>query len=273
MVGQASRIKDIREVEEDLAEFDYLRLRDLQMELLELTFEDQWGQHLSQVREELKHEALQFVKEQRVRCLLSGSWFPRLVHKSDSDNPNQSRHLTWRYAKLSHNRRYLHYSDYVTQTSYEPMLDQLHDKIDLSTISSVVSNVSATTDDTSSISSTSTLKDLSHAPSKAISNTKITINSYNSHGGNNVETSERAILTLHPQTHTLASEWLDGLLMLLNQTPITAETNKLIGLVTDYGLKIRLLNVRAEDRFEGPADGAGLVPSREGVDEDYFFEV
>lgn len=46
VVGQAPRTKDIREVEEDLAQFDLKQLRDLQMELLELTYEDAWGHHL-----------------------------------------------------------------------------------------------------------------------------------------------------------------------------------------------------------------------------------
>lgn len=271
VVGQAPRTMDVQEVEEQLAEFEYSKLRELQMELLEITFEDQWGHHLTQVRDELKHEALQFVKEQRIRCLLAGSWFPRNAHKSDS---SQIDHINaWRFAKLSHNRRFLHYADFEAQQSYEPALDQLHDKIDLSTISSVVSNVSATQDDTSSISSTETLKEISRASSKPLSTTKITINSYQHGQKEGTEPTERAILTLSPQTHSLASEWLDGLLMLLNQAPITAETNKLVTMVTDFGLKIRLLNVRLEDAFAGPVDGAGIVPSREGLDEDYYYEV
>jgi hypothetical protein len=61
--------------------------------------------------------------------------------------------------------------------------------------------------------------------------------------------------------------------MLLNQAPITAETNKLVSLVTDFGLKIRLLNVRLEDGYAVPAEGVGVVPSREGLDEDYYYEV
>jgi engulfment/cell motility protein 1 len=78
-------------------------------------------------------------------------------------------------------------------------------------------------------------------------------------------------LTLHPQTHSLASEWLDGLLMLLNQQPITAETNKLVQLISRYGLKIRLLNVRFDDAaFVGEEPE---VPSREGLDEDYYYDV
>ena len=83
------------------------------------------------------------------------------------------------------------------------------------------------------------------------------------------------LLTLAPSTHSLASEWLDGLLMLLNQAPITAETNKLVELVGDYGLKIRLLNVRfgADWEERGGIEGVGEVPSREGVDEEYFYDV
>jgi engulfment/cell motility protein 1 len=281
VVGQASRTKDVLEVEEELADFDYARLRELQMELLELNFEDHWGHHLSQVREELNNEALQFVKEQRIRCLLQGSWFPRATHTrngSTTDDGYSSRHdaRSWRFARLSHNRRYLHYADFDARGDYSPSLAQLSEKLDLSIISSVVSNVSAN-DDVSSISSTSTLKD--NIPSKQASKTKITINSFvnaNTADGKSVSSSgkvERAVLTLAPQTHSLASEWLDGLLMLLNQAPITAETNKLVNLVTDYGLKIRLLNVRQEDVFAGPTEGAGVVPSREGLDEDYYYEV
>jgi len=181
VVGNAPRTKDVQEVEEDLAEFEYLRLRELQMEFLEMSFEDEWGQHLQQVRDELKHEALQFVKEQRIRCLLSGAWFPRTIHKSPMDEYrnglNGASSHSWRYVKLSHNRRYLHYADFHSQTAKEPLLDDLAEKIDLVTISSVVSNVSATHDEISSLSSSSTLKSISHTP-KQTSTTKITINSY-----------------------------------------------------------------------------------------------
>lgn len=284
VVGTAPRTKDVQEVEEELSEFEYLRLRELQMEFLELTFEDEWGQHLQQVRDELKHEALQFIKEQRIRCLLSGAWFPRTIHKGGAmeeyrNGMNGTSSSSWRYAKLSHNRRYLHYADFHSQTSKEPLLDDLTEKLDLTTISSVVSNVSATHDESSSISTSSTLKSISHTP-KTHSTTKITINSFFPNTSSDVNqtdniasSTERPILTLLPPTHSLASEWLDGLLMLLNQTPITAETNKLVGLVSEYGLKIRLLNVRLDDGYAGPPQGAGVVPSREGLDEDYYYEV
>ncbi|WYZ34760.1 hypothetical protein EsH8_I_001036 [Colletotrichum jinshuiense] len=277
VVGQASRTKDVLEVEEELLEYDCTTLRELQMELLELSFEDQWGQHLYQVREELRQEALQFVKEQRIRCLLQGSWFSKPLPRRDTNprDETQKRRLytprPWRFAKLSHNRRYLHYADFEAQTAQDPGLDILTEKVDLSTISSVVSNVSAPNEETRSATSSSTLKNNVTVKST----TKITVFSY----ANPVEAAkggdakEQAILTLYPPTHSLASEWLDGLLMLLNQAPITAETNKLVNLVSDFGLKIRLLNVRIEDAYTGLPPGAGIVPSREGLDEDYFYEV
>lgn len=275
VVGSAPRTKDITEAEEEIAEFEYQRLREVQMEVLKFSFEDQWGHHLQQVREELHNESLQFVKEQRIRCLLQGSWFPRSATRGDSNSVASVRSWPWRFARLSHNRRFLHYGDFEAQASYAPPLTDLGEKLDVGTISSVVSNVTAGgEDDTSSISSnTSTLKkeDLS-APPKRNTRNKITINSYLPTESAEEEQVERVLLTLDPQTHSLASEWLDGLLMLLNQAPITAETNKLVGLVVDYGLKIRLLNVRLEDGMEA-GEGKGLIPSREGLDEDYYYEV
>jgi hypothetical protein len=268
VVGQASRTKDVLEVEDDLQEYDCARLRELQMELLELSFEDNWGQHLFQVREELKNEALQ-----RIRCLLQGSWFTKPTPKREmrEDKKRLYTPTPWRFAKLSHNRRFLHYADFSEQAAHDPGLDSLSEKVDLSTISSVVSNVSAPNEDAkSTASSTTTTKN-----PLAKSTTKITIYSYINpiEAAKGHDTEERAILTLFPLNHSLASEWLDGLLMLLNQAPITAETNKLVNLVSEYGVKIRLLNVRLEAAYTGPPPGAGLIPSREGLDEDYFYEV
>ncbi|KIL84274.1 engulfment and cell motility protein 2 [Fusarium avenaceum] len=272
VVGGARRTKDLAEVEEEMQEYDVPRLRDQQMGLLEMSFENTWGQHLQQVREELKQEALQFVKEQRIRCLLEGSWFSKPTPKRDN-GAVKHRLFTptpWRFAKLSHNRRYLHYADFEERTVTAPGLDSLPEKVDLSTISSVVSNVSAPNEDTRSTLSGFVGKDTPPKPT-----TKITVYSFvsSTEATRGADAKEQPIFTLWPLSHSLASEWLDGLLMLLNQAPITAETNKLVNLVSEYGLKIRLLNVRMDTAFEGPEPGAGVIPSREGLDEDYFFEV
>jgi engulfment/cell motility protein 1 len=59
--------------------------------------------------------------------------------------------------------------------------------------------------------------------------------------------------------------------MLLNQRPITADSNKLINVVSDYGLKIRLFNVRFEDATL--VGEAPKVPSRDGLDDDYYYDL
>jgi engulfment/cell motility protein 1 len=138
-----------------------------------------------------------------------------------------------------------------------------------------VSNVSASAPSTAS--SDETVTTLPGHEQRASTSTKITIHGYlpspnhsrQASGGSGAGQKETILLQLHPQSHTLASEWLDGLLMLLNQQPITADTNKLVTFIGAYGLKIRLLNVRFEDvGLQEP-----LLPSREGLDEDFYYDI
>ncbi|OAL35259.1 hypothetical protein AYO20_05513 [Fonsecaea nubica] len=294
VVGGADRTKGIEDIEKEMAAFEYSKLRELQMELLELTYEDVWGQHLRGVKEELQSEALQFVKEQRIRCLLAGAWFPNGTYTDQEgggpvteDTLVQNTTHGYRFIRLSENRKYLHWGDFDEKEEQSPSTASLRDKIDLSIVSSVVSNVTA--NDRSSIGSDSTLKELLH---DRFTTNKITIHGFlpksrgsrEGHSRTSSKTSsprhgtkEAVLLTFHPNGHSLASEWLDGLLMLLDQQPITAETNSLIHMISDYGLKVRLLNVRFNDE-EGIVEGMdGMdgpeIPSREGLDDDYYYEI
>ncbi|KAL8964732.1 MAG: hypothetical protein Q9183_004250 [Haloplaca sp. 2 TL-2023] len=312
VVASAKREKTIEEVEDEVDDFDCERLRQLQMELFQFTYEDTWGHHLRQVRDELNHEALSFMKEQRIRCLLQGAWFSNpsttkdeVNHISQSSEPR----APFRYARLSSNRRFLHYSDFdvkPSDTEADPVLDSLPHKLDLALVSSVASNISTKTP-TSRHSSTSTLKQqgsshknnssttqitiFGHLPSSSTTNHNHTRNPSKSssnpksitHSSHKKETrhnrEEHSLLVLHPSTHSQASEWLDGLLMLLGQQPLTSETRKLVDLVAEYGLKIRLLNVRFDEQGpEGMGEGGGggggpEVPSREGLDEAYYYDM
>ncbi|KAF2675330.1 hypothetical protein BT63DRAFT_366695 [Microthyrium microscopicum] len=292
IVGNASRMKDIADVEHDLSETDYQKLRRRQMELIEETYEHAWGHHLKFVNDDLKDEAAQFVKEQRIRCLLDGAWFPTSFSYSDSGpvtkhNVNRATASSWRFVRLSHNRRWLHYADFDAQKEPSPGLDQLTEKLDLSRVSSVVSNISASPPPSPSISA---------ASDKTLSNTKISKDGSGNTTASakitvygfaapptpanpmspsaprrpsaSAENKETVLLQLHPGSKTLASEWVDGLLMLLNQRPITAETERLEEMIANYGLRIRLLNIRYEDLdAQEPRN-----PGREGLDDDYWFD-
>lgn len=91
-----------------------------------------------QVREELKIEAVEFVKEQRIRCLLQGAWFTsNRVNKSEETsnyktNVSRGREKTlptsWRFVRMSQNRRHLHWADFDLEGITEPRLEELVNK-------------------------------------------------------------------------------------------------------------------------------------------------
>lgn len=293
IVGGAERTKGIESVEQEIATYECKPLREMQMELLDLAYEDLWGQHLRGTRDELQSEALQFVKEQRIRCLLAGSWFPHstTVDNHDIGGPVQAADLEeqlvygYRYIILSEDRKTLHWASFEQMLEEAPSIQILPNVVPLSSVSSVVSNVTANEG----------RKDSTNTEVERFTTTKITIHGYESKPAARQNSSragkshsrkdskgptsrpEKVLLTFQPENQIVASEWLDGLLMLLDQQPITAETNKIVKIFGEMGLKVRLLNVRGNDE-EGIIEGidgveAPKMPSREGLDEDYFYEI
>ena len=75
------------------------------------------------------------MKEQRIRCMLQGSWFP-------CPTAGATNQVAWRFVKLSLNRRWLHYGNYASKNAVDPALTELTQKLDLNTVTSVDSNVS-----------------------------------------------------------------------------------------------------------------------------------
>ena len=134
VVGGATRTTEVEAVQIEIAQYEVSRLRQLQMELLEITHEDTWDVYLRQIKDELGNEALQFVKEQRIRCLLAGQWFPNNSSKEPNGlSPDSELHLlkpgkAFRYVRLSHNRRYLHYAEFDTRTDLDLETDALPEK-------------------------------------------------------------------------------------------------------------------------------------------------
>lgn len=275
IVGATSRKTEVSKVEDDLRNVTLDEARKWQMEGLDEVYEDAWGPHLVQVREQLHHESLQFMKEQRIRCLLQGSWFPL---KAGGEGG-------WRFVKLSHNRRWLHHRTYPSKDIADPVLTDLSDRVDLNSVTSVDSDVSSDHNPlvNGANGSAETLTEKRPDP-QATTTTKITIMGYPTTKSSykltpvQTEREETLLLELFPQTSTLASEWLDGLLMLLNQEPITNDTTKLIDMMEDWGVRLRMLNLRWEDvdweALEMTVKGETVekeVPSREGLDDEYWY--
>ncbi|KAI6807908.1 hypothetical protein KC332_g8763 [Hortaea werneckii] len=312
VVGAASRKTDVASVEEGLRNVGLETARQWQMEGLEEVYEDAWGPHLGAVREQLSRESALFMKEQRVRCLLQGAWFPTASAAGASAAGVGGG--GWRYVRLSHNRRYLHYRNFGEKTEGSELpLDQLSEKIDLNRVTSVESNISAAeqqqqqqrqSQQTNGVlggqanSSVDTLRTGTARDSakqsqlqQPTTTSKITIIGTLPPPGRSGATSalslvspgadeEAVLLELQPQSISEASEWLDGLLMLLDQQPITASTTQLIDMMVDWGVRLRMLNLRWEDvdwealeqRVKGLEVEEREVPSREGLaGEEYWY--
>ncbi|KAK0842054.1 hypothetical protein LTS02_016624 [Friedmanniomyces endolithicus] len=284
IVEAANRKTDVGKVEDELRSVTLETARRWQMAGMDEVYDDAWGPHLVQVREQLHQESLQFMKEQRIRCLLQGSWFP---------TSSQGAGASWRYVRLSRNKRWLHYQDFSTKGSDEPAAADLAEKLDLNMVTSVDSNVSASDKplvNGLTNSSSETLKEANgHDAPQQTTNTKVTILGTlakppkpalpPTHTHTNDADEESVLLELFPQTSASASEWLDGLLMLLNQQPITKDTTRLVDMMEDWGVRLRLLNLRWEDvdweALEARVTGVKVVerevPSREGVGEEYYY--
>jgi len=276
VVGATTRKTEVARVEDELRNVTLAAARKWQMEGLDEVYDDAWGPHLVQVRQQLHNESLQFMKEQRIRCLLQGTWF----------SVDARANSKWQYVKLSHNRRWLHYRQYPSKGLDEPALDALSEKLDLNLVTSVDSDVSSSAEGPALPNGTKGSKETlteKNRQSKTTT-TRITIMGQPptkpTYKLTPVQTEpvEIVLLELFPQTSTLASEWLDGLLMLLNQEPITKDTTRLIDMMEDWGVRLRMLNLRWEDvdweALEMSVKGDRVekeVPSREGLDDDYWY--
>jgi len=106
------------------------------------------------------------------------------------------------------------------------------------------------------------------------------------------------LLTIHPPDKHAFAEWLYGLQVLStssssssskqtsNERNVTEpQTQRMVDFLTRYGVKLRMMNVRFEYdgvmALSGQGNGSGgargkesvVVPSREGLDEEYFYDV
>ncbi|KPI45329.1 Engulfment and cell motility protein 2 [Cyphellophora attinorum] len=294
VVGGADRSKSIEEIEKEMAATDLKSLRQLQMEIMDLQFDDIWGHHLQPSKDELLNEATQLLCEQRIRCMLAGQWFPIDLEYPDHENggpvqqDNLHAHSTyWRFIRLAADRRYLHWGDFEAREDPWPTVDQLSDKVDTTIITSVTSGIGEVGDDNSDddgatkegtinrvlingILPSSRGKDSGHARNVS------KVSKTSKHSNRQTER-ETVLLSFMPTSKQVASEWVDGLLFVLSQQAITAPTNKYINLIADMALKTRLLNLRynEEDGMIGGMQGTEMpeIPSREGLDENYYYQI
>jgi hypothetical protein len=240
--------RSILAVESDFRETEYRLVRDRQMRELEVegTYENKSS--IRNLRSRLYKESYEFVRQQRIQCLLEGAWFRNPASDSTYGNlanstvrstkgslANGGTALTswskpWRFYRLSPNKRFLYFCDSYEKVPIRSGLDDLPDRIDLSLATDV--SISSTT-----ASTNATL----HAPT------------YNNQGNNNLSFSllrapDVSLADFIALNASQFSEWTDGLSMLRSETGVvnTKETADFIQILTDIGVKVKLLDLTGE---------------------------
>ena len=123
--GNSERVSDIADIEQQLLTFDYQKLLELQMDFYEDHYERLWGGHFQHINEVLNAEATQFIKEQRIRCLLAGCWFPISSSETQFQPVEDVAEKKWRFVRLNYNRRFLHFEDFEMREMSEPSTKDL----------------------------------------------------------------------------------------------------------------------------------------------------
>jgi engulfment and cell motility protein 1 len=156
VVKRGTRDLEIYDVEKDMEiqGADWKQLRREQMDARERAQEEAWGEPLKLLAERLQREASEFIREQRVSCLLQGDWFdnsagPLAVRDGVLKQGNSERDGAvtptpldpkrgvlplshggrWRYVRLKGDRKTLCWGDFeVKKEGRKVRLDELNEQ-------------------------------------------------------------------------------------------------------------------------------------------------
>lgn len=227
------------DIEADFLQSDYRVVRDRQMR--ELETEDDYTSKASirNLRSRMYRESYEFVRQQRIQCLLEGAWFKNPVRNHATATGNQGRQgkghplfgaqsglaKPWRFYRLSPNKKYLYYCESFDKVPIRSGLEDLPDRIDLSLVT-----------------------DISIPSSHQGGNVNGSSNSSQQLAFSLLRSSDNSLAELVALNQSQFSEWIDGLSMLRSEGGLvsTKETADFIQVLTDIGVKVKLLDITGE---------------------------
>ncbi|KAE8207041.1 hypothetical protein CF335_g1434 [Tilletia laevis] len=267
------------DLERDFLESDYRNVRDRQMREIEVDDDFSSKGPIRNLRGILYRESYEFVRQQRIHCLLEGAWFRNLpsqrannnstsatLNSASSMNPGRrtamgnagASNRTWRFYRLSPNRKYLHFCEASERIPIRGGLDDLRDRIDLSLVADIM------TFNSSSAAGTASVEDGYAAGGASATPSSLTFSL--------MHTPDMSFADLTALNASQFSEWVDGLGMLRGEGGVvsTKETDEFIQILTDIGLKVRLLDLTGE-KIDLP--GSLPVPSLPTSTEFFFADL
>ncbi|PWY97012.1 hypothetical protein BCV70DRAFT_203236 [Testicularia cyperi] len=300
-VGEALRNEHTKawfDLERDFLDSEYRDVRDRQMKELEVDQDYNSKASIRNLRGRIYRESYEFVRQQRIHCLLEGAWFrnpsasstgakpaggtvltrssmstigaSQLVGRGDAHG-NGSSGKPWRFYRLSPNRRYLYYCEAVERVPIRGGLDDLPERIDLGLVTDIslpsaqhsVNGASAALAAQSGNNMQLGAGIMNNAAKSAASNGAgdLTISL--------LRAPDVSLAEMEALNASQYSEWTDGLNMLRGEGGVvgTRETADFINILTEIGVKIKLLDVTGE-RIELPTS---TVPPPLPATTDFFF--
>ncbi|CAO1631530.1 unnamed protein product [Parajaminaea phylloscopi] len=261
------------DLERVFLESEYRSVRERQMKELESEDDLASKPAVRSLRARLYRESFEFVRQQRLRCLLDGAWFrvalaTRLASTAASQG-GRARSGTvssatgpaaaaqalsakpWRFYRLSPNRRFLHYCEAADPSAVHVRsgLDDLPERIDLAQVTDIA------------IQSATAVVGLG---TDLTGSTDLNKQSFSL-----LLSSDSSLADLVAMSPAQYSEWVDGLSMLQGEgaNVHTAQTADYIQTLSDIALKVKLLDLTGE-KIDVPATvpAPGLPSSL-----DFFF--
>ncbi|SPO30783.1 related to Engulfment and cell motility gene 1 protein [Ustilago trichophora] len=266
------------DLEDAFLHSEYRTVRDRQMKELEMDEDYNAKSSIRNLRGRIYRESYEFVRQQRIQCLLEGAWFRNPSTASATAFSNGTKHRRgststvetalpaintsngasgstskpWRFYRLAPNKKFLYYCDSSDRFPIRGGLDDLPERIDLSLVTDVAHHGGA-----------------GDANGKAATAAAVKPGA----GGELVisllQSPDACLAEMQALNPSQFSEWTDGLNMLRGEGGVvsTRETADLIQMLTEIGTKVKLLDLTGE-QIELPA---GVQPPPLPSTTEFFF--
>eukprot|EP00833_Pecoramyces_ruminatium_P013306 jgi/Orpsp1_1/1187338/evm.model.d7180000056963.1 len=235
--SEASGADALNQFKNDMLNTPYQIIKERHIKELELEDDLMSKIPIRHLRERLYKDCYKFVKEQRINCLIQGDWFPVIKDRG------RVREM-FRYYKLSPNTKCLHYAEYLKIKDTRPPLEELIEKIDLSTNMDILEGASLI---------------VQHNKKNLNSNLCFSLVV-------NRDSENLSHIDFICDSVVKYSEWIDGLNMYLDKNISSKSTAKYIQQLTDINLKLCLLELGSE-RIDIPV----IPPEIPALPTDYQF--
>ncbi|KAF5316171.1 hypothetical protein D9619_006473 [Psilocybe cf. subviscida] len=241
--------REWHEVEHDFIESEYRAVRERQMKELELEDDLLNKVPVRNLRAKLYKESFEFVREQRIQCLLQGAWFVNASPPQPSrDGTVRRLPKPWKFMRLDPAQKYLHFVESAVKFPVRHGLEDLPDRIDVSLISEIAGGLCAPPPNV--------IRDQHDQNPSPLSFSLLSAH-------------EGSLADLIASDSLRWADWTDGLNMLRRDGGhgSSKETAGYVQALTEIGLKIKLLDLSGE-MVEIPS---GLVAGPPPANNDFFF--